>query len=111
MLFLRIVIQGHSILLGDALHALRTLYHKRTSPSIDGECRVECLLVVKQYCSRRKAVLLLPLADSDAENGGRAWKPKTPNLRFRWGGVLAEGPQIPVVLYACVCVWRAALSV
>ena len=26
----------------------------------------------------------------DAENGGRACKPKAPNLRFRWGGVLAD---------------------
>ena len=65
MLFLRIVIQGHSALLGDALHALKTLHHKRTSPSIDGECCVECLLVVKQYCSRRKTVLLLPPKDAE----------------------------------------------
>ena len=60
LLFLRVVFQGPSILLNDALHVLDTLYHKRTSPSMEGECRVECLLVVKQYCSHRTAVLLLP---------------------------------------------------
>ena len=65
MLFLRIVIQGHSTLQGDTLHALKPLYHKRTSPSIDGESCVECLLGVKQYCSRRKAVLLLPPKDAE----------------------------------------------
>ena len=65
MLFLRVVIQGHSILLGGALHTLETLYHKRTSPSIDGECCVECLLVVKQHCSHRKTVLLLPPKDAE----------------------------------------------
>ena len=65
MLVLRIVIQGSSALLGDALHALETLYHKRTSPSIDGECCVECFLVVKQYCFRRETVL--PLLPEDAE--------------------------------------------
>ena len=52
--FLRVV------LLNDALHAPVASYHKRTCPSIDGECCVKCALVTKQYCLHRKTVLLLP---------------------------------------------------
>ena len=53
------------MLLDDALHAPGALCHKRTCPSIDGECRVKCALVAKQYCSRRKTVLLLPPKDAE----------------------------------------------
>ena len=48
------------MLLNDALHAPEASYHKRTCPSIDGECCVKCALVTKQYCLHRKTVLLLP---------------------------------------------------
>ena len=59
LLFLRVVFQGPSMLLNDALHAPEASYHKRTCPSIDGEC-----FLAKQCCLRRKAVLLLPPKDS-----------------------------------------------
>ena len=65
LLFLRVVLQGPSVLLDDALHALEALYHTRTCPSIDGECCVERALVAKQYCLRRETVLLLPPKDAE----------------------------------------------
>ena len=65
LLFLRVVFQGPSMLLNDALHAPVASYHKRTCPSIDGECCVKCALVTKQYCLHRKTVLLLPPKDAE----------------------------------------------
>ena len=60
LLFLRVVLQKPSMLLNDALHAPVASYHRRTCPSIDGEC-----FVAKQCCLRRKAVLLLPPKDAE----------------------------------------------
>ena len=76
LLFLKVVLQGPSMLLDDALHAPKPSYHKRTCPSIDGECCVKCALVTKQYCLHRfqaqvpgtgssKAALLLPPQDAE----------------------------------------------
>ena len=59
LLFLGVVFQKPSMLLNDALHAPMASYHKRTCPSIDGEC-----FVAKQCSLRRKAVLLLPPKDA-----------------------------------------------